>query len=57
MFSRKNNGFCVKLKEELGIQLQCINMGGGFAIPFEYLDECDKIEDFAKVIGTTIKQK
>lgn len=49
--------FCGKLKKELGIQLKYVNMGGGFAIPFEYLDECDKIEDFAKIIGATIKQK
>lgn len=49
--------FCGKLKQKLHLDLEYINLGGGYAIPFEYLDKCDTFEDFANVITAIIKEK
>lgn len=49
--------FCGSLKKELGLELRYINFGGGFAIPFDYLEEADPIEEFAKTIGVILKEK
>ena len=49
--------FCGRLKKELDLDLDCINMGGGFAVPFEYLDEVDDVEKFAKIIGGMLLEK
>lgn len=47
--------FCGELKKIL--DLDYINLGDGFAIPFEYLDNCDDIEDFARTIATVVLNK
>jgi len=48
---------CGTLKRELGLELSYVNMGGGFAIPFEYLDQVDRAEDFAELVTGVIKKK
>lgn len=49
--------FCLKLRDELNIIIKYVNLGGGFGIPFEYLDHCDAIEKFAEVIGAVIADR
>ena len=49
--------FCGRLKRELGLELRYVNMGGGFAIPFEYLDEYDTVDSFAEAIAEIVGRK
>jgi diaminopimelate decarboxylase len=49
--------FCDNLKHELALTPSIINLGGGFAIPFEYLDYYDTIESFATQIATIFHEK
>ena len=49
--------FCGKLKKQHGIDLKYINMGGGFAIPFEYLDQVDEVECFAEIMSEILRRK
>ena len=49
--------FCGMLKQKHGIDLQVINMGGGFAIPFDYLDQVDEVESFAEIMSEILHQK
>lgn len=49
--------FCGKLKSDLNIDLKFINMGGGFAIPFDYLEKCSSIDDFAQAITSVVSKK
>ena len=49
--------FCGRLKAELGIDLKTVNMGGGYAIPFEYLDDYDTVSSFAGTIAEIVDAK
>lgn len=49
--------FVGKLKMDLGIELKIVNMGGGFAIPFDFLDKEIKPDIFAKAITSILIEK
>lgn len=49
--------FAALLKSKLDIELELINMGGGFNIPFRHKGDLPTAEEYAKVITSTIKNK
>jgi len=49
--------FVGTLKKRLDIDLEFINMGGGFAIPFKYKEGLPTLEDYAESIIYVLKEK
>lgn len=50
--------FVGKLKKDLGLKLQVVNLGGGFPIEFDYRGgEIPPIEEYAEAVMTTVRKK
>lgn len=49
--------FMVKIKNELGITLKELNLGGGFGIKYRESDEPKEFSEYMKVVAKTVKQK
>lgn len=49
--------FAGRLKRELGIELDLVNMGGGFAIPFGYKEGLPSPEEYAESITSAMKEQ
>jgi diaminopimelate decarboxylase len=49
--------FAGRLKRELGIDLESVNLGGGFAIPFQYKEGLPSVEEYVDAIATVLQEK
>jgi diaminopimelate decarboxylase len=48
--------FAGRLKKELGMDLKFVNLGGGFAIPFNHKIGLPSVEEYAEAIITVVKR-
>lgn len=55
--AEKVMNFAGRLRKELGIKLEFINIGGGFAIPFKYEDGLPSPEEYAEAITSVVREK
>ncbi|HZK21864.1 MAG TPA: diaminopimelate decarboxylase [Oscillospiraceae bacterium] len=49
--------FMIKVKDELGITLKELNLGGGFGIKYSENDKPQKFSEYMKVVAKTVKEK
>lgn len=49
--------FMVKIKSELGVTLEELNLGGGFGIKYKESDEPKEFSEYMKAVAKTVKEK
>ena len=49
--------FAARLRKELGIEVDFINLGGGFAIPFSHKEGLPSPEEYAESITSVVKKR